>query len=446
MSEIIFTRAVKYESKLKIALESESGAGKTLTALILASRIAKHRGGRIALADSEHKSALLYADLVDFDHFPMPDHKIDTYLDVMDAAERMRYSVLVLDSTSHLWNGKGGALEEVDAYADNNRTQRGGKNSYGAWKETRPKLNKFNDRINDLDIDLICTFRQKKKTSQVTQPDGTSKIETVGLELIGPNDIEYEFTLLADLVKSSNALIVTKTRCPRLKEKIFHALGSVEPIDLDKEPKTATHGMVDDLIEWLKGAPPPKPIPKEASGATKAYLELHDQFLKLDLGELWDELMEKYHLAWNFTAMQMEDPAIAERSRTVFQLLRNLLKTKQLEASLTLPKPNGEPAPPVSQAAPAPETQTNTVPVQTVPEPTPDPAKPTDEAPAPVTLALTDFTKSELDTLFKAAKATRAKGYNRANFLDELQTFAGTRDDFMVAIMNPTTDEEGVTA
>lgn len=446
--DVAFTRAIKYESRIKLALESESGAGKTLTALILASRIAKHRGGRVALADSEHKSALLYADLIDFDHFAMPDHRIETYLAVMNAAERMKYSVLIMDSTSHVWNGKNGALQEVDAVAEHNRTARGSKNSFGAWSTVRPKLNELVDRINEIDIDLICTFRQKRRMAQVQQADGTTKVENLGMEMIGPGDIEYEFTILCDLLKDSNDLIVNKTRCPRIKGKVYHALSTVEPIDLDKEPPTATHGMVDEVIEWLKGNPLPKQE-KAVVGATKAYVELHDRFRRAGVEDLWEDLMDKYGLAWHYAGRQMDEPSIMERGREVFKVLKSLVAAKELEQKLAqtdapttqqtdTPTPQPAPQAPSAASSPTDAPKQDPQPVTVSPAQPAVPQPQQDPTPGPVpqqNLTINDFQKNEIDTLFKTLKAQRPKGYNRAAFLDELQTYRGTREDFLAAVM-----------
>ena len=60
---IQFQKAERHSVKLKIAVDGPSGSGKTLGALALAHGITK--GGRIAVADSENKSASLYSDRYD---------------------------------------------------------------------------------------------------------------------------------------------------------------------------------------------------------------------------------------------------------------------------------------------------------------------------------------------------------------------------------------------
>ena len=57
------TRATTHAAKLRLALAGPSGAGKTDTALDSAT----HRGGSLAVVDTEHGSASTDADLFTFD-------------------------------------------------------------------------------------------------------------------------------------------------------------------------------------------------------------------------------------------------------------------------------------------------------------------------------------------------------------------------------------------
>jgi ABC-type glutathione transport system ATPase component len=65
----IFKKARREVVPAKIGLVGPSGSGKTYTALRLAGGLAN--GGRIALIDTEHGSASLYADEFDFDQATM---------------------------------------------------------------------------------------------------------------------------------------------------------------------------------------------------------------------------------------------------------------------------------------------------------------------------------------------------------------------------------------
>ena len=82
-----FTKATKSRAKLRLALFGPSGAGKTYTALRLATGI----GGRIAVIDTERGSASKYADRFEFDVLELPQRNIDTYCEGIRAAAGSGY-------------------------------------------------------------------------------------------------------------------------------------------------------------------------------------------------------------------------------------------------------------------------------------------------------------------------------------------------------------------
>lgn len=108
----MFKKAERKQAKLRLALAGPSGSGKTMSALLMA----KGLGGRIAVIDTEHGSASLYADIADFDvlelHAP---YSPERYAEAITAAEQAGYSVLIVDSYSHEWTGSGGCLESNES-------------------------------------------------------------------------------------------------------------------------------------------------------------------------------------------------------------------------------------------------------------------------------------------------------------------------------------------
>src|SRR5438105_1319497 len=124
-----FVKATKVDAKLRMALIGPAGSGKTFTALSVAAGL----GGRVAVLDSEHGSASKYADLFEFDVIEPETFSPQVYIDAVLEAERAGYGVIVLDSLSHAWAGKGGALEMVDA-----ASRRAKGNKFIAWGEVTP--------------------------------------------------------------------------------------------------------------------------------------------------------------------------------------------------------------------------------------------------------------------------------------------------------------------
>jgi KaiC/GvpD/RAD55 family RecA-like ATPase len=107
---LLFQKATKKSARLRMALIGVAGAGKTYTAL----SVAQHLGKKVAVIDTERGSASKYSDLFEFDVLEIDTYGPKTYVDAMEAAEEAGYDVLIIDSLSHAWAGKDGALEQVD--------------------------------------------------------------------------------------------------------------------------------------------------------------------------------------------------------------------------------------------------------------------------------------------------------------------------------------------
>lgn len=205
-----FQRATKSQSKLRLALCGLAGSGKTFSALAIAAGIAAemrrlgHGAGRIALVDTEHESASLYADRFEFDTCPLDNHSPRAYVDVIREAESAGYDIVIVDSLSHAWAGKNGALEQKD-----NAAARGG-NSWTAWRDITPMHNALVDSMLASRCHVIATMRQKMEYIQTTE-GGKTKIEKVGLAAIQREGMEYEFTCVGDL-GLDHVLRISKTR------------------------------------------------------------------------------------------------------------------------------------------------------------------------------------------------------------------------------------------
>jgi hypothetical protein len=171
---------------------------------------------RVAVADTESKSASKYADLFPFDVIEMDEFSPATYIAVIDAAEAAGYDGLVIDSLSHAWAGKGGALEMVDNVAK--RTNTG--NNFAAWREVTPWHNKLIDKMIRSKLHLFVTMRSKMEYVMEKGPDGRTAVKKVGLQPIQREGMEYEFDVVGD-VNTEHDLVITKTRCPQLDGRVY---------------------------------------------------------------------------------------------------------------------------------------------------------------------------------------------------------------------------------
>jgi KaiC/GvpD/RAD55 family RecA-like ATPase len=240
-----FQKATKRAARARVALIGPSGSGKTFSALRIARGLAGATG-RIALADSERGSASKYADRFDFDADNLETFSPRDYIRVIQEAEAAGYDVLIIDSLSHAWMGKGGALEMVDAAAKQSKSR----NSFDAWRSVTPEHNAMVDAILRARLHVIVTLRVKTEYV-VEEVNGKKTPRKVGLAPVQRDGLEYEFDVVADL--DGAELVVTKTRCPELAkaviaepgEKLGETLrawltdGAVQPVQATREARPA---------------------------------------------------------------------------------------------------------------------------------------------------------------------------------------------------------------
>lgn len=226
----MFQKAIKTGSTLKMAIQGPSGAGKTYTALQLATRIVERERGKIALIDTEGGSASKYADLFDFDTAVFSDHNPEHYTDAIQKAAKAGYTVLIIDSFSHVWTGTGGALEMVDGVR---------KKFTQGWKEVTPLLNKLNQTIVNAPLHIIATMRTKTEYVIQANEAGKAVPVEVGTKEIQRDGVKYEFDVVGE-ISMGHVLRIAKTRCPDIAGQSYQ-----DPTD---EP-------IPTLLGWLSGDP-----------------------------------------------------------------------------------------------------------------------------------------------------------------------------------------------
>jgi hypothetical protein len=250
-----------------MALCGGPGAGKTWTSLALATGLGQH----IALLDTERGSARKYAGDFDFDVCELESHHPQQYIDGMVAAYNNGYDVLVIDSLSHAWAGKDGALELVD------RARATGKdNPFTAWRHVTPLHNKLVDTMLRLPMHLIVTLRTK--VAYVIEEDARGKHvpRKVGMAPIQREGCEYEFDVIGEL--HSTVLTISKTRLRFLQGLVLES-DPQNPITPGRE---LGRRIAADL-----GAEPEAPALPPAVGNP-----MHQQVEPHELKKLWTMIRE----------------------------------------------------------------------------------------------------------------------------------------------------------
>lgn len=255
----MFKPATKEQTRLRLALMGPSGSGKSYTAIRFAHLLAD--GGKIAVVDTENRSASKYVGESP-DGYPWAFDVMNMgapytpkfFVDAIRAAEQAGYSVLVIDSATHMWSGRGGLIDMVDqrAQASNSR------NSFEAWGKCKPFEREFWDAVTACKIHLIVTFRTKTEWV-IQENDRGKKVPTkIGTKAEQRDGVEYEFDV-ALMLDEDNRAHPSKTRCSALTGLSWSKPG---------------REVVDPLRAWLSdgsptAAPASEPAPFVASVEAK---------------------------------------------------------------------------------------------------------------------------------------------------------------------------------
>lgn len=205
-----FAKATKKRARLRMAIIGPAGSGKTFSALAVAQHLVP--GGKIGMVDTERGSASKYADQFDFDVLELESFAPARYVDALRVADHCGFDVVIIDSLSHAWTGKDGALAMVDNISKRSRSG----SSFNAWRDVTPEHNNMVDAMLRCPFHLIVTMRTK--TEYVLEKDdrtGKTRPKKIGLAPVQRDGLEYEFDVVGDIDNDHNYM-VTKTRCSAL--------------------------------------------------------------------------------------------------------------------------------------------------------------------------------------------------------------------------------------
>lgn len=212
-------QAKRTQSKVRIALVGPAGSGKTCSGLkILRGLVGTD--GRILVIDTERGSASLYADEPDiagtFDVMELPSFSPDTYVEALQIAAKENYDGVLVDSLSHAWTGKDGALELVDRA----RARQKSDNSFIAWRDVTPMHNTMVDALVSTPYHIIVTMRTKTEYVLEENERGKKVPRKVGMQPVQRDGLEYEFDVVGDM-DQDHRLVISKTRCRPLTDGVY---------------------------------------------------------------------------------------------------------------------------------------------------------------------------------------------------------------------------------
>ena len=195
-------KAERHQVKLRIGLSGPSGFGKTYSALLLAYGITND-WNKIALIDTENKSASLYSHLGDFNVLSLEEpFSPERYIKAIKVCEESDIKIIIIDSISSEWQGKGGCLEIHE--------QLGG--TFQMWSKITPRHNSFIDAIVQSKCHVILTTRSKVDYSLDKDLNGKTKVMKLGTKSITREGLEYELTVNFEFLNDKHLVQASKDR------------------------------------------------------------------------------------------------------------------------------------------------------------------------------------------------------------------------------------------
>lgn len=207
-----FEDAVRAAEKARIALTGPSGSGKTYTALSIATGLLPD-GGTIGVIDTERGSASKYAGLFTFKTMKLPTFEPQALIRALAVAAARGIDVVIIDSLTHFWSGRGGALAQVD---QKTKASRSGNAFTTGWKDVSPLLLDMVDAILSYPGHVICTMRVKTEWVIQTNDQGKKEPTKVGMKLDQRDGIDYEFDLVGAL-NQDHLMTIDKSRYPTIE-------------------------------------------------------------------------------------------------------------------------------------------------------------------------------------------------------------------------------------
>lgn len=189
------------EAKLRLSLQGPAGSGKSMSALLLAFGMTGNWSA-IAVIDTERGSANLYSNLGSYYVLNLEEpFTPQKYIEAIKLCEQSGIEVIVIDSISHEWNGKGGILEIHEKATSAMRVP----NSFTAWSSVTPLHQAFIDAILQSSSHIISTIRTKAEYV-INERNGKMAPQKLGLSPITRDGYEYEVTVSLEIDDEHNAI------------------------------------------------------------------------------------------------------------------------------------------------------------------------------------------------------------------------------------------------
>lgn len=265
------TPAVRHATPLLFGVYGPSGAGKTFSALRLATGIQRVCGGEIFGIDTESNRMLQYAEHFKFRHVPFgaPFSPLD-YKAVIEYCVAKGAKTIIVDSMSHEHEGPGGVLEEHDQEVERlmaswRCTEE--KANIPAWGRPKRKRQTFINAVLQMNCNFIFCFRAKDKVKL-----GGGKVVQLGFMPIAGEEFVYEMSATALLLPGAKGVPTWNSN--EIGEKLMIKLPN-QFEDLFREARQLDEKTGEVMAQWAAGVKPV--IEDDLRTMTKAYTEASDK-------------------------------------------------------------------------------------------------------------------------------------------------------------------------
>lgn len=197
---VFFKKAVGEQAFVKVGMYGVTGSGKTFTGLLGAEGLAKHSGGRVAYVDTERgtdfycqtvKAREIHPEAFDFD--ALYTRSIAECIEAVKHLDPKVYSVVVIDSISHIWDAAQNAYR-------GKRTSLGGI-PMPAWPKIKKPYKELMTLLLGLPMHVIICGRQGDDWS--TNENG--EMERVGVKMRAEKETAYEPHILIRMEAIKNS-------------------------------------------------------------------------------------------------------------------------------------------------------------------------------------------------------------------------------------------------
>lgn len=217
-----FRKAQKKKSRLRLGISGPAGAGKTMSALLIAYGICMD-WDKICIIDSENESGDVYENYrrngIDIGIYNVISLKApytaEKYIEAIHLAEKNGMEVIIIDSLTHCWAGKGGLLEQKGLIEDKT------KNGWAAWRSITPMHNALVETMLSTSCHMIATLRAKMEyVQEYNEEKKKQEVRKLGMGSIARDGMEYEFLTFFD-IDTNHYATSTKDRTGMFDGKIF---------------------------------------------------------------------------------------------------------------------------------------------------------------------------------------------------------------------------------